>query len=185
MWLLSLMGEKHFKMFAEFAFGAGGHASSGNVGAITFVERHQDAEWYCQVDNDTVPPNDVLRMLEGAPEEADIISPLVHMLSGGAIGPMQGRNVGTMGFIGLSELDGKGLCRVDRAGGGCIFIRRRVFEAMERPYFRTVHDNDTQVMTVSDDVFFQDRARELGFKMYCDTRYVAEHYHTIDLSAPM
>jgi hypothetical protein len=75
-----------------------------------------------------------------------------------------------------------GQFEVDQLGGGCWFIRRRAFDLMEPPYFVELFHPETHMLMVSDDVYFQQKARELGCRLVCDTRFTIRHYHTVDLS---
>ena len=189
-WLLSLMAETTYKMFVELITGAGGYAASANVAAITFMDPiYDDAEWFCMVDNDTAPPMNILRMLDDVPDYVDVLAPLCFMARDYTSLPMAGNFIPTIEdgktVYKFEHIDLAGkptIYEVDRCGGGFWFVRRKVFLAMQKPYFKVLYDGDTQYMTVSDDVYFQMRAKELGFRVFCDTRFVASHYHTTDLS---
>ena len=81
-----------------------------------------------------------------------------------------------------SKYTDKKLYEVDYCAGACWFIRRHVFNAMQRPYFKIEYSDEMQKPLISDDRYFQRNAKALGFRMWTDTRYVASHYHTRDLS---
>lgn len=183
-WLLSLMAEPTYQMFVELPGGTGGVAASANLAVAAFMEKHPDAEWYVQMDNDTAPPLDIMRILDDLPPYVDIVTPVIFMMRDERTYPMQGLYVGEdRHFEPISLKDNEpGLYEVDQAGGGCTFIRRRVLAAMKRPYFKVLYDEETQMMSISDDVYFQMNARELGFRLFCDTRFIASHFHTTDLS---
>lgn len=183
-WLLSLSQEETYAMAIELVNGYAGYAASANACASAFEKKFPEADWLCIVDNDNVPPPDVLRMLDDAPEYADIISPLTQMVVEDKVYRQSGFYEGTGAerkFFPL-PLEATGLCEVDRVGGGCWFIRRRVFDKMEKPYFRILFNPDTYQMVVSDDIFFQTEAKKRGFRIFCDTRFECSHYHTRDLS---
>jgi GT2 family glycosyltransferase len=183
-WLLSLIDEPTYAMAIELVNGYAGYAASANACATAFLEKFPDADWLCIVDNDTVPPHDILRILDTAPDEADIISPLCHMVVEEKVYRQAGHyevEAGERRFLPLTS-EATGICEVDRVGGGCWFIRRQVFGKMEKPYFRILFNPDTYQLIVSDDIFFQTEAKNRGLRIFCDTRYECSHYHTRDLS---
>jgi GT2 family glycosyltransferase len=57
---------------------------------------------------------------------------------------------------------GEGLKEVDRLGFGSILIKREVFEKLKRPWFSFDKHHHTE------DLYFCDKAREAGFKIYND-----------------
>lgn len=63
----------------------------------------------------------------------------------------------------------KGLKEVEWTGGGCILIKKNVFEAMEYPYWRNevLIDGDEADLSTEDSGFCIN-ARKIGFKVYCD-----------------
>ena len=184
-WLLSLPYETTHKVYVELVTGVNGFAASANFAAEVFVNDHSDADWLCIVDNDTAPPADVLRILDEIPEHVDIVSPLCHMMQNQLVFPQQGsyKDDGNGGreFVSLDDLL-PGLHEVDRVGGGCYFIRQRVFKGMTKPYFKVLFDSQTFEQVISDDVYFQNEAKRKGFRLFCDTRFVAAHYHTRNLA---
>ncbi len=186
-WLIGLHAEETHQLVITVVHGAGGFAASSNACAYDFMDTHPDYEWLCIVDNDTVPPDDMLRILDFVPDDVDIVSPVAYMMRGDRKQVMQGfyREDAPGGFEPLDLLNREpGLYEVGRAGGGCCFYRRRVFEKMERPYFMVLFNKESQMMAVSDDAYCQNVAVKLGFKLCCDTRFVARHYHTVNLSDP-
>lgn len=59
------------------------------------------------------------------------------------------------------------LIEVDTQGAGCLLIHRRVFEKVEKPWFRwTLGWVDPGV---SEDFYFMERCIDAGFKPLCDT----------------
>lgn len=202
-WLLSLLYEPVHPINFDLIFNIHGLAASTNLAAKGFMERPDfaDAEWLCVVDNDTAPPDLLMRMMDDVPDYVDIITPVCFQGTEDIAFPQQGyyRNKNddkpafmldadppfsprTDCFFHPIDTNEAGLIEVDRIGGGVWFIRRRVFEKMEQPYFRVVYDPFTYETVVTDDIYFQDRAQRLGFRMFCDTRYVASHFHTMDMA---
>ena len=193
-WLISTVFEPIHRLNCELIHGVYGLAASANASAKGFMERPEFAnvEWLCIIDNDTAPQHDILRILDDVPDHVDILSPQCHMTQNNYVFPQQGFYKDKDGNP-VYVLDGPcdfyplfvetpGLYEVDRVGGGCWFIRRRVFNAMSKPYFKVGLDPETFGVDMTDDVYFQDTARKLGFRLFTDTRYVASHYHTINMA---
>lgn len=193
-WTLTTIFEQIHKTRIEYVFGVNGLAASANAAAAQFMKPElSQVEWHCIVDNDTVPPSNILRMFDDVPEEVDIISPLCHMTSGDHIFPQAGYyfdkaqypvsvfdEPDTFSPIKLDEQPG--LYAVDRVGGGFWFIRRRVYDVMPKPYFAVQLDPDTFEITMTDDLYFQGLARINGFNIFVDTRFVASHHHTLNMA---
>ena len=60
-----------------------------------------------------------------------------------------------------------GLIEAGRLPTGCMLIKMSVFEKMQKPYFRwAFRDNNSRI--IGEDVEFCDRARDLGFSIWCD-----------------
>ena len=72
--------------------------------------------------------------------------------------------------------DAPGLAEMQHLPTGCLLIRMKVFEAMTRPYFRFRHDETTGDV-IGEDYDFCDRARELGFRIWCDAALSFEIGH--------
>lgn len=69
-------------------------------------------------------------------------------------------------------LDGKriseartGVEEVSRIGTGLLYVKMNVFEKMKTPYFDMAH---TEEGWIGEDFYFCDKAKELGYKIYCD-----------------
>ena len=76
--------------------------------------------------------------------------------------------------IDYARLKNCGLVEIAGAGFGCILIKRAVFTTIGYPQFKyhsALNHNDT----VSEDVFFCQRARECGFKIWADTSIKCRH----------
>jgi glycosyltransferase involved in cell wall biosynthesis len=72
--------------------------------------------------------------------------------------------------------DARGLTEMRRIPTGCLLIRMNVFDALARPYFRYVTD-ETGGVIVGEDYVFCDRAREAGFRIWCDAALSLEIAH--------
>jgi hypothetical protein len=72
--------------------------------------------------------------------------------------------------------DARGLTEMRRIPTGCLLIRLSVFDASAKPYFRYV-TNETSGEIVGEDYVFCDRAREAGFRIWCDAALSLEIGH--------
>ncbi len=62
------------------------------------------------------------------------------------------------------------LIECDGIGAGCLLIHRRVFEAMEKPYFRC-----NPGTFIGEDFYFSRKAQEKGFKIFVDPGILCGH----------
>ena len=66
------------------------------------------------------------------------------------------------------------LIEVDATGGGCMLIKKKVFEKLEEPYFHYIPaEGDAPKM--GEDFYFCKKVKKAGFKIYCDTSVVCKH----------
>lgn len=70
-----------------------------------------------------------------------------------------------------SELEGK-LTQVDAVGMGCCLIDTRIFNSLEFPWFRYGARKEEP----AEDLFFCERSRELGFKVWIHGDVVFDHW---------
>jgi len=68
------------------------------------------------------------------------------------------------GWFVAADLPEHGLTEIHAAGSAGMLIKREVLEAIGDPYFRP----DPNGTGLNEDLYFCQRARELGFKIYCD-----------------
>ena len=64
-----------------------------------------------------------------------------------------------------------GLLECDSVSTGCLLIHRRVFDALEKPYFKC--DEGTKG---GEDFYFCRKAQEAGFKIFADPSVMSGHY---------
>ncbi len=117
------------------------------------------AEWLLFLDSDmTFPADTVSRLLAHQ-------QPLV-----GATYPRKGL---PLGFIGnrpdgsAFSLQEAGLIEAGRLPTGCLLIRSSVFASLKAPFFRCSYDEESGEV-LSEDFWFSERVRSLGFQLWCD-----------------
>ena len=68
----------------------------------------------------------------------------------------------------------EGLFKVKAMGGGLILIKCDVFKKVPQPWYGYKWNN-LGAVTMSNDWFFCEKAREAGFDIWCDSSITAEH----------
>lgn len=66
------------------------------------------------------------------------------------------------------------LFEVASTGIGCSLVKVSVFETLTKPYF-PMEQNEEGTRVLSEDVGFYEKARNAGFKVYCDPTIVVKH----------
>jgi hypothetical protein len=143
--------------------------------------RNLIAEWgknhdylFC-VDSDIVLPDDTLLKMVGW--DRDVVSGLyIQRIPGTHTIEIYEEN----GYGGVSNIpwdnikDHIGIKEIAACGFGCVLIKSEVLRAMEYPHFvyRSALDH---AHTFSEDVYFCQKAREAGFKIWADTTILCEH----------
>jgi len=74
---------------------------------------------------------------------------------------------------------------VDMCGAGCMLINTEVFKYLEKPYFQFTQEyekvgDDIQLKGVSEDVYFCNKVKEAGFKIYAHGSVLCAHYNNAD-----
>jgi len=130
--------------------------------AKTFLEGNYDALLF--VDSDMVCPVDLLVRLVEA--DKDIVSGLAFKRS-----PPYDPCIFSKCERGDTQFwhnYPKGLIEIQGVGMACTLIKRKVFEAVPQPWFFPEPN-------IGEDLAFCIRAREAGYKIYCDTNLICGH----------
>ena len=142
------------------------------------------ADWLCMFDNDIGPPENVIKVILSAPPRADIVilpcwvwcSEKQALRCFGDLRMVKGK---PQMFLRACQTGG---WQEGGAGGsGAIFIRRRVFKKLKKPYFKFLYDHDEEA-TVGEDIYFTSKARRAGCRIFTNLDYPCSHYRTIDLA---
>lgn len=157
------------------------HDFARNCIVEEFLESKCDILWF--LDSDIVPPVHVM----------DLITKHGHMWSAaGAAYPVQMmvENEPSIVFTGYRMKEGRlqatgvyrqGLEFVDGLATGCLFIRRGVFDLLDKPYFEFKYRREDMFMVEGEDLGFCRKLHELGIRFLTDWSMVCRHYKTIDL----
>lgn len=148
-----------------------------------FLE-NEDNEWLLMLDNDVVPPRDVLKMVDYGKK---VVSATVTVKKQGVPHPVivKQRDDGKFRRMTMEEyydtVDDEGLVEVDGVGTGCLLIHRSVLETMEPPWFKFLYNEDG-TLKLGEDFYFGQRMREMDQPMYVSSEYVCSHYRKTDLT---
>jgi hypothetical protein len=133
------------------------------------------AKWLIMLDNDIIPPEHFLRLIDSAETEGKFVF--------GVPCPMV-KEIGITWNVGIKTNDEmrcggfttlpKGWTACDFLGGAFLAIRRPVLEAIKDGWF-----NPTS--TKSEDFAFTERARSAGFQPWFNGNYQCDHIHTVSL----
>jgi GT2 family glycosyltransferase len=135
------------------------------------------------IDNDASPGPGLFQILDRASEHMDILVPMFHVTLNvmSRTAPVR-LDVG-VGWQPLHN-DEQGEWReLSVASSHLMFVRRRAFERMAKPYFRFIYDEEGLVREC-EDLFFCRKAREAGLSIWGNQNFYAEHWKTLPLSLP-
>jgi len=179
--LTELKAPKGYKLVIHFSYKQPVDANRNLI--VKTMLKNEKAEWLLMIDNDIVPPNNILDMIKCGEK---IVSAVVMGMSNGVPHPlaMRMRKDGLYSMVNLMEyIEGQrddGLIEVDGAGTGCILIHRSVLEKMKTNWFRFQYTEEGSIK-YSEDYSFSQKVKELGYKIYVDTNFICEHYKRIGL----
>ena len=144
-----------------------------------------DYEYWLTIDADNPPRRNPLDLLELDKDIIGCPTPIWHYS-----GKEGHRSVYWNAYNYVEEEDAyaehqvrEGLQRVDAVGTGCVLFARRVFEHPELQqgaFFRTYYPDGT--VEKGNDLAFCERARALGFEIYCHFDYPCNHFSELELN---
>lgn len=72
---------------------------------------------------------------------------------------------------------------IDVSGLGCVLIKRKVFEAMKKPWFDVKAASAVEYTGYGSDMYFYAHAREAGFELWCDPSVICGQidYYVTDM----
>ena len=151
--------------------------------------RNLIAEWtkrydyLFSVDSDIVLPQDALVKMLSA--DVDVISGLYiqRITNTHTVELYMDTPSGGMTNIPYEMLKDRGVVEIAGCGFGACLVKSNVIRTMEYPHFYYTSALE-HINTVSEDVYFCKKARDLGFKIWADTSIKCEHIgnHTFKLN---
>ena len=132
------------------------------------------------IDDDIIPPPDTLERFLKA--DKDMIGAVAFAMKyengGGFPYPVTLRYNEDKKYI---VYYGQGMEECDATGGACVMFKRKVYEAIERPYEFQYYRDGTLALTCDFDVF--QKAQKLGFKLFIDFNLICDHVRSASLMA--
>lgn len=162
---------------------------AARVGLVEeFLETDADILWF--LDSDVCPPKHVLDLVvlhgdkwkaAGAPYPVFMAQPgqAVRQLVFTCYKKMPGA-----GPIKLAPCDipNEGTEFIDGIATGCLFIKREIFEKLEKPYFEFKYDPITRAPIEGEDIGFCLKLAKLGIQFFVDYSMACKHFKSnIDL----
>lgn len=147
-------------------------AINWNTIAKTFLEHPDHLEWLLLIEDDHLVPQDALIRLLA--HNVDIVSAL-YVQRRIPFTPVIFDAINEKGQVFYRPLKkgDKGLVSVKACGGGCLLIRRRVFETLTPPYW--FYGDSTFVDACNHDINFSKKATAAGFKLWADLDLAIMH----------
>lgn len=159
------------------------HDAARNACVEEFLKSDADIHFF--LDSDVTPGDDLFDLvLEHEKWKVAGAAYPIFMTPGGMDRPQLMFTVykGTAkGGLGAANMPSEGTEYVDGLATGCLFVKREVYEAMERPFFEFKYDPDTRVMTEGEDLGFCKKVTALGHKFYIDYSKAAKHTKNVCL----
>ena len=159
------------------------HDYARNMIVEEFLESNCDVLWF--LDSDVSPSANVLDLITehwdkwkvaGAPYP-------VFMTPPGEKGPQIVFTVYIKNNDKLcpSKIPYSGINYVDGVATGCMFIKREVFEKLEKPYFEFKFRQEDRYMEEGEDLGFCLKVSKLGYQFFIDYSMVCKHQKTLCL----
>ena len=134
-------------------------------------------DYLFSVDSDIVLPKDCLtKMLN---HDVDVVSGVYRQrIEHTEVIEIHRKNEhGGVSHIPFSAIQPAGLHEIDSCGFGCVLVKSDVIRKIGYPQFK-YHSALDHRNTVSEDIFFCKRAKEVGAKIYVDSSIVCDHKGT-------
>ena len=155
----------------KFAVGMGTSIAESRNKAI----KEMAGDWIWFIDDDNFwHPEMLIDLLK---HNVDVVVPL-SLRKSPPFHPLAYSKIDENGDYVPIELEDEGLTEVYAAGTGGMLIRRHVLEAMGYPWFEY---GRTHPAATGEDLFFCHKARQQGFKIYCDTSLKMGHQHLVNI----
>lgn len=171
------------------------HNFSPAAGARNFLCRQvkeQDPalkpDWILMLDNDMVPPENLLSTIDRAPDDAGVVVPRFYMWDQAkqsvilcwGMDPKDApeNSVGSQIF---TVAPGK-FYPLTKAGTGAMFFRPALLDELEPPYFSYTYNSDG-VMTGTEDInFCVKQVANTKWKIYGNSDVEVGHFHNVNLA---
>lgn len=141
-----------------------------------FLESDKDV--LLQIDSDVVPPRSPLEL---ADLNLDIVSAPCWVFHTKPFLNVYRFDEKKEFLCPLDPAQHKSVVEIDATGSGILLTSRKVLEVIERPFERRYDSSGIEEM--GQDLYFCEKARNAGFKIYTHFSYISKHYKTLDISS--
>ena len=131
-------------------------------------------DYLFSVDSDIAFPTDTLVKLLS--HDKDVVSGLYIQRKPGQhiLEIYESNTTGGINNMPYGKLKGRSLVEVAGCGFGCVLVKAEVFKVIGYPQFK-YHSAISHSNTVSEDVYFCNKAKENGFKIWADPSILCRH----------
>jgi hypothetical protein len=147
---------------------------SGNCNTVIRHAQEMEFEWvWIMGDDHSFEPGTLLKLLV---HDVDLVVP--HVLKRTPPWPpVVYSHQDEDGWYVAADLPLEGLTEIHAAGSAGMLVRKRVLDALEDPWFQPAPD----AAGLNEDLYFCQKVREAGFKLYCDPAVRMGHIavHTV------
>lgn len=148
----------------------------------TFLDDDHKFEWLLFVDDDTVIPRDAVAALRAV--DQPIVSGVQPLFLKGAL--VANVKEGSLGdespWPAWPSYDRTEPYQIRWCGFGCVLIHRPVIAAMEFPWFREHYGDRNGHGHITEDIWFCDRATQMGFDIWCNPAVRCGHLKELDMA---
>jgi GT2 family glycosyltransferase len=175
-------GDRYEFVYPEVCVSRIFHDFARNAVVDDFLASDCDVLWF--LDSDVIPHRDIMSLFDKYEEWELAGAPYPVFMKPAGYDNQQ------VVFTIYKEHDGKYLTAnipekgteyVDGIATGCIFIKRSVFEGLQKPYFDFKYDPETRRMVEGEDIGFCRKVNALGKKFYTDYALLCNHYKKVGL----
>ena len=143
------------------------------------LPKEERPDWVVMIDNDMGVPLNLLETVLGAPEDASVVVPVMHMWDEGKMSTIVCWGMGE--DVKEAILQDKKFHPLTKAGTGVIFIKPEVFERIDLPYF-WYPKNELEGIEGTEDIAFCSKVLDAGMKIYGASHVLISHFHNVNLA---
>lgn len=189
-WMESLRFERNYLTSVGYA-----HNFAPASAARNYICKHvkdlppsDRPDWLLMIDNDMVPPGNLLNAIDHAPEDAGVVVPRFYMWDQQKACPilcwgMDDANapLNARGDQIFKVEPGK-YYRLTKAGTGAMFVRPELLDELQSPFFYYTFDENGSRTSTEDINFCIKEVAKTKWKIYGASDIEVGHFHNVDLA---
>ncbi len=151
-------------------------AEARNKAVEYAVQKKSKYIWF--LDDDVQPPLFALRQLiytlESADDDVMVVSG-IYFTKNEPTEPVIYRGEGQGAFWKWRVND---KFEIDGCGAGCMLVNTKLFEKLEKPYFKTIDEiGDKTAYASTEDIYFCNKVKAAGYKILADASVLCNHWN--------